>query len=43
MPTQCNAKPLEFEPHGRRCVVAAFDGGPITSDKAIMCELACVK
>ncbi len=32
MPTQCNTKPLEFEPHQRRRVVADFDGGPITSD-----------
>ena len=32
MPTQCNTKPLEFEGHGRRRVVADFDGGPITSD-----------
>ena len=32
MPTQCNTKPLEFEPHGRRRVVADFDDGPITSD-----------
>ena len=32
MPTQCNTKPLEFEPHGRRRGVAAFDGGPITSN-----------
>lgn len=32
MPTQCNTKPLEFEPYGRRRVVADFDGGPITSD-----------
>ena len=32
MPTQCNIKPLEFEGHRRRRVVAAFDGGPITSD-----------
>ena len=32
MQTQCNTKPLEFEPHGRRRVVADFDGGPITSD-----------
>ena len=32
MPTQCNTKPLEFEAHGRRRVVAALDGGPITSD-----------
>ena len=32
MSTQCNTKPLEFEGHGRRRVVADFDGGPITSD-----------
>ncbi len=32
MPTQCTTKPLEFEGHGRRRVVADFDGGPITSD-----------
>ena len=32
MPTQRNTKSLEFEPHGRRRVVADFDGGPITSD-----------
>ena len=32
MPTQCATKPLEFEPHQRRRVVADFDGGPITSD-----------
>ena len=32
MPTQCNTKPLEFEGHGSRRVVADFDGGPITSD-----------
>ena len=32
MPTQCHTKPLEFEGHGRRRVVADFDGGPITSD-----------
>ena len=36
MPTQCNTKPLEFEPHGRRRVVAAFDGGPITSDAGLL-------
>ena len=24
MPTQCNTKPLEFEPQGRRRVVATF-------------------
>ena len=32
MPTQCPTKPLEFEDHGSRRVVADFDGGPITSD-----------
>ena len=37
MPTQCNTKPLEFEPHGRRRVVADFDGGPITSDAGTLC------
>ena len=36
MPTPCNTKPLEFEPHGRRRVVAAFDGGPITSDAGLL-------
>ena len=36
MPTQCNTKPLEFEPHQRRCVVADFDGGPITSDAGLL-------
>ena len=37
MPTQCNTKPLEFEPHGRRRVVADFDGGPITPMPACCC------
>lgn len=32
MPTQCSTKPLEFEPQGRRRMVADFDGVPITSD-----------
>ena len=32
MPTQWNIKPLEFEPHQRRRVVADFGGGPIISD-----------
>ena len=32
MPTQCSIKPLEFEGHGSRRVVADFDDGPITSD-----------
>ena len=36
MPTQCTTKPLEFEPHGRRRVVADFDGGPITSDAGLL-------
>ncbi len=36
MPTQCITKPLEFEPHGRRRVVADFDGGPITSDASAL-------
>ena len=29
MSTQCNTTFPEFEPHCRRRVVAAFDGGPI--------------
>ncbi len=32
MPTPCTTKPLEFEGHESRRVVAAFHGGPITSD-----------
>ena len=32
MPTQCNAEQLEFSWAGRRRVVAAFDGGTISSD-----------
>ncbi|MDE2758583.1 MAG: transposase [Acidobacteriota bacterium] len=36
MPTQCNTKPLEFEPHLSRHVVADFDGGPITSDAGLL-------
>ena len=36
MPTQCATKPLEFEPNQRRRVVAAFDGGPITSDAGLL-------
>lgn len=32
MPTQCNAEQLEFAGVGRRRVVAAFDGGQVTSD-----------
>ena len=36
MPTQCNTKLLEFEPHGRHRVVADFDAGPITSDAGLL-------
>jgi hypothetical protein len=32
MPTQCSARPLLFSPVEGRSVVAAFDGGAITSD-----------
>lgn len=32
MPAQCNAEQLEFAGVGRRRVVAAFDGGHVTSD-----------
>lgn len=32
MQTQCNAKQLEFSRLGRRRVVAAFDGGQVSSD-----------
>jgi hypothetical protein len=32
MPTQCNAEQLEFSCVERRRVVAAFDGGPVSSD-----------
>ena len=32
MQTDCNPGALEFEGHERRRVVAAFDGGTITSD-----------
>ena len=32
MPTQCNAEQLEFSCVGRRRVVAAFDGGTVSSD-----------
>src|ERR1700761_9519762 len=32
MPTECNPALFEFAPVGRRTVVAAFDGGRITSD-----------
>jgi len=32
MQTQCNARQFEFEGVGRRSVVAAFDGGAVSSD-----------
>jgi len=32
MPTECNAEQLEFSCVGRRRVVAAFDGGTVSSD-----------
>lgn len=32
MPTQCNAEQLEFSCVERRRVVAAFDGGTVSSD-----------
>ena len=32
MQTQCNAQQFEFEGIGRRTVVAAFDGGTVSSD-----------
>ena len=32
MPTECNPTRFEFAPVGGRTVVAAFDGGSITSD-----------
>ena len=40
MPTQCSTKPLEFEGHGSRRVVADFDGGPITSDAGALLRAA---
>ena len=32
MPTECSSEQFEFEGFGRRQVVAAFDGGAVTSD-----------
>ncbi len=32
MQTECNRKPLEFHPLGRRKIVGRFDGGTISSD-----------
>jgi hypothetical protein len=32
MPTECSAEQFKFEGFGQRRVVAAFDGGAVTSD-----------
>ena len=36
MPTQCNAEQLEFSCVERRRVVAAFDGGRVSSDSGAL-------
>jgi hypothetical protein len=36
MPTECSADRFAFAPVGRRAVVAAFDGGAMTSDAGAM-------
>jgi len=36
MQTQCNAGQFEFEGVGRRAVVAAFDGGAVSSDAGVL-------
>jgi hypothetical protein len=36
MTTDCNPQPLEFQGVGRRTVVAAFDGGTLTSDGGLL-------
>lgn len=36
MTTDCNAQQLEFQGVGRRTVVAAFDGGTLTSDAGVL-------
>src|SRR5947209_17756948 len=36
MTTDCNPQPLEFQGMGRRTVVAAFDGGTLTSDGGLL-------
>jgi Transposase DDE domain group 1 len=36
MQTECNAAPFEFEPVESRAVVAAFDGGAVTSDAGVL-------
>ena len=38
MPTHCNPALFEFEPVDGRAVVAAFDGGTITSDARGRCS-----
>ena len=40
MPAKCIIKPLEFEGRGRRRVVAAFDGGPITTDAGVQVTIS---
>ena len=37
MQTECNRKPLEFHPLGRRKIVGRFDGGTISSDAGGCC------
>ena len=41
MPTQCSTKPLEFEGHGSRRVVADFDGGMPESPHRRVIAIAC--
>src|SRR4051812_49595609 len=36
MATDCNPQQLEFQGVGRRTVVAAFDGGTLTSDGGLL-------
>src|SRR3954453_13385185 len=36
MTTDCNPQQLEFQGVGRRTVVAAFDGGTLTSDGGLL-------
>ena len=36
MQTQCSAQQFEFEAVERRCVVAAFDGGAVSSDAGVL-------
>ena len=37
MPTDCNPRLFEFEAVERKMVVAAFDGGAITSNAGALC------